>query len=120
MFARFEIRLQAPIRKFFIRNHKPNFSLADKFVSKTTNCLDKKRNKFLLSEKSDNFLKLKDLTSKEYLKDYVRFQTQLIESANSSRKQSNLINEVRNKSRNGTKILSLKNCFEDVITDSKK
>ena len=122
MFARFEsliaivIRLHAPIRKIFIRNHKPNFSL----VSNTTKCLNKKNNDFLLSENIDKFLKLKDLTSKEYLKDYERFQTQLIESANSSRNQWNLINEVRNKSRTGTKILSLKNCFEDVITDSKK
>ena len=39
MFSRFEslignvIRLHAPIRKIFIRKHKPNFSLADKFVS---------------------------------------------------------------------------------------
>ena len=82
--------------------------------------LNKKRYEFLLSEIFDNFLKLNDLTSKEYLKDYERFQTQLIESANSSRKQWNLINEVRNKSRTGTKILSLKNWFEDVITDSKK
>ena len=126
MFSRFEslianvIRLHAPIRKIFIRNNKPNFSLADKFVTNATKCLNKKRNEFLLSENFDNFLKLKDLTSKEYLKDYERFQTQLIESANSSRKQWNLINEVRNISRTGTKILSLKNCFEDVITDSKK
>ena len=42
MFSRFEsliadvIRLHAPIRKIFIRNHKPNFSLVDKFVSNTT------------------------------------------------------------------------------------
>ena len=88
MFARFEslianvIRLHAPIRKIFIRNHKPNFSL----VSNTTKCLNKKKNEFLLSENIDKFLKLKDLTSKEYLKDYERFQAQLIESANSSRK----------------------------------
>ena len=126
MFSRFEsliadvIRLHAPIRNIFIRNHKPNFSLVDKFVSNTTKSLNKKRYEFVLSENFDNFLKLKDLTSKEYLKDYERFQTQLIESANSSRKQWNLINEVRNKSRTGTKILSLKNCIEDVITDSKK
>ena len=54
-----------------------------------------------------------------YLKDYERFQTQFIESANSSRKQWNLIKEVRNISGTGNKILSLKNCFDDVITDSK-
>ena len=126
MFSRFEslianvIRLHAPIRKIFIRNRKPNFSLADKFVSNTTKSLNKKRYEFLVSENFDNFLKLKDLTSKEYLKDYERFQKQLIESANSSRKQWNLINEVRNKSRTGTKILPLKNCFENLITDSKK
>ena len=114
------IRLHAPIRKIFIRNHKPNFSLADKFVSNTTKSLNKKRYEFLVSDNFDNFLKLKDLTSKEYLKDYERFQKQLIESGNSSRKQWNLINEVRNKSRTGTKILPLKNCFEDLITDSRK
>ena len=125
-FARFEslisnvIRLHVPIRKSFIRNHKPNFSLADKFVSNTTKCLNNKRNEFLLSENIDKFLKLKDLTSKEYLKDYERFQTQMIQSANSSRIPWNLISEVRNQSKLGTKILSLKNCFEDVITDSKK
>ena len=40
----------------------------------------------ILSENIENFAKPKDLTSKEYLKDYERFQTQLIESANGSRK----------------------------------
>ena len=43
----------------------------------------------------------------------------MIESANSSRKQWNLINEVRNNSKTRTKFLSLKNRFGDVITDSK-
>ena len=77
-------------------------------------------NDFLLPENIDYFPKLKDLTSKEYLRDYERFQTQLIESANSSKKQWNLINEVRNRSRTGTKILSLKNFIEHAITDSEK
>ena len=113
------IRLHAPIRKIFIRNHKPNFSLADKFVSNTTKCLNKKRNEFLLSENIDNFLRLKDLTSKEYLKDCERFQTQLIESATAPRNngilstKSEIILELELKSS------PLKNCFEDVITDSK-
>ena len=74
----------------------------------------------LLPEIIDRFLKLKDLTSKEYLKAYERFQKQLIESANSSTKQWNLIHKVRNKSRTGTTILSLRNCCPDVITDNKK
>ena len=47
-------------------------------------------------------------------------QTQLIKSANSSKKQWNLIIEVRNKLRTGTEILYLKSCFDDVITDSKQ
>ena len=113
------IRLHAPIRKIFIRNNKPNFSLADKFVPNTTKCVNKKGMNFYY-QRILSFLKLKDLTSKEYLKDYERFQTQLIESANSSRKQWNLINKVKNKSRTGTKILCITNCFVDVITDSKK
>ena len=48
MFSHFEslianvIRLHAPIRKIFMRSKKPNFSLADKFVSNATKCLNKK------------------------------------------------------------------------------
>ena len=109
-----------PSKKFLYDTTNLIFHLQISLSQTQQKNLNKKRYEFLLSENFDNFLKLKDLTSKEYLKDYERFQTQLIDSANSSRKQWNLINEARNNSRTGTRILSLRNCFEDVITDSKK
>ena len=90
MFSRFEslianvVKLHAPIRKSFIPNNKPNCSIADNFVSKTTKCLNEKGNEFLMSKNIDNFLKLKVL-SKQYRKDYERFQTQMMKSANGFR-----------------------------------
>ena len=63
--------------------------LSEKFLYETTNLIfhlqvslsqtqqnaSKKEEGIFLSENIDNFLKQKDRTSKEYLKDYERFQT---------------------------------------------
>ena len=55
-----------------------------------------------------------------YEKDFEKFHNQLIESSTSERKKWNLINEVRNSVKTTTTVYSLKNSFNEIITEKTK
>ena len=55
-----------------------------------------------------------------YEKDFEKFHNQLIENSTSERKKWNLINELRNSVKTTTTVYSLKNSFNEIITEKTK
>ena len=79
------------MRKVYIRNDKPLFSLAQKFVSATTRQLQIKKEDLLDNEIFDKLLNTRNQLNSNYKRDFEKFQKQLIESNSSSRKKGLLL-----------------------------
>ena len=107
-------------KQFFIRNNKSQFSLAKRFISKNTRNKNLLREQYLNSESFHEFFKLKAEVCADYEKNFEKFHNQLIESSTSERKKWNLINEVRNSVKTTTTVYSLKNSFNEIITEKTK
>ena len=78
------------------------------------------REQYLNSESFHEFFKLKAEVCAGYEKDFEKFHNQLIESSTSERKKWNLINELRNSVKTTTTVYSLKNSFNEIITEKTK
>ena len=115
-----QIPFHVPIKTSFIRNNKSQFSLAKRFISKNTRNKNLLREQYLNSESFHEFFKLKAEVCAGYEKDFEKFHNQLIESSTSERKKWNLINEVRNSVKTTTTVYSLKNSFNEIITEKIK
>ena len=115
-----QILFHAPIKTIIIRNNKSQFSLAKRFISKNTRNKNLLRELYLNSESLHEFFKLKAEVCAGYEKDFEKFHNQLIESSTSERKKWNVINEVRNSVKTTTTVYSLKNSFNENITEKLK
>ena len=68
------IRPHAPLRKVYIRNDKPLFSLAQTFVSATTKKLQIKKEDLLDNEIFDKLLNTRNQLNSNYKRDFKKFQ----------------------------------------------
>ena len=72
------MRIHAQLRKVYIRNDKPLFSLAQNFVSAKTRQLQTKKEKLLYNEIFDKLLNTRNQLNSNYKRDFEKFQRQWI------------------------------------------
>ena len=80
---------RALLKTIFLRNHKSQFSVASRFISKNTRSKKLLREQYLNSEFLHEFFKLKAEVCAGYEKDFEKFHNLLIESSTSERKKWN-------------------------------
>ena len=107
-------------KQFFIRNNKSQFSLANRFISISTRYKNLLREQYHNSESFHEFFKFKAEVCAGYEKHFEKIRNQLIESSTSERKKGNLFNEVRNSVKTTTTVYSLKDSFNEIITEKTK
>ena len=86
--------------------------LSEKWISKTTRQLMINREKFLNDENFKQFFSCHENPSNSFSEDYKKFHQNLIEAAESDRKEWLLINEIRNSKKTQPNITCLKNCVQ--------
>ena len=94
----------APLKKFYIRNNKNSFQLADKWLTRKINSLKISRATFLNDEIYKTFFKLKQDVFESETNDFNKFYADLIEAAATDRQKWQLINEIRNQRKTQTDI----------------
>ena len=106
-------------KKVFIRNDKSDLVIRQKWIKNETKRLYngitsnmKPNNKVYTTLKSQFLDNIQD--------DQVNYQTNWFKTLTTEKGKWNFINEVRNEKRTKTEIRSLRNCFDDIVTDEKK
>ena len=114
------LRKHAPLKNVFIRNNKSCFARSQTWLKEKNKELQKECDSSL---KSKNFKTFSELKQKLFCSsncDFNKFYQSLVMSPNNSRKRWNLMNEIRNSTRTRNHIYSLKNVFNNYVTEPKK
>ena len=112
--------MHATIQKFLVRSEKPVYFLAKEFISKTTGKDKIKRDKLITQRELVVFEKHKDIVGSKFCYDFRSVQKQLTQISKSERLKWNYINEFRFYSKTAQSIETLRNSFDEVLTESKQ
>ena len=113
------LRRCAPKKKVFIRNDKSDLVIRQKWIKNETKRL---YNGITSNMKPNNtvYTTLKSQFLDNIQDDQMNYQTNWFKTLTTEKGKWNFINEVRNEKRTKTEIRSLRNCFDDIVTDEKK
>ena len=105
----------------FIRNDdKSCFARSQTWLKEKNKELQKECDSSLKSKNFKTFSELKQKLFCSSNSDFNKFYQSLVMSSNNSRKRWNLMNEIRNSTGTRSHIYSLKNVFNDYVTEPKK
>ena len=114
------LQKHAPLKNVFIRNDKSCFACSQTLLKEKNKELQKECDSSLKSKNFKTFSELKQKWFCSSNSDFNKFYKSLVMSSNNSRKRWNLMNEIRNSTRTRSHIYSLKNVFNDYVTEPKK
>ena len=114
------LQKHAPLKNVFIRNDKSCFACSQTWLKEKNKELQKDCDSSLKSKSFKTFSELKQKLFCSTNNDFNKFYQSLVMSSINKRKHWNLMNEIRNSTRTRSHIYSLKNVFNDYVTEPKK